>query len=292
MYPQGFEYYSPATLEETVNLLAEHRDEDPELIAGGHSLLPAMKSGLSSPSVLIDISDLDDLVGIDGDDEATTIGAMTKYVDIAESERLQEHHAFVAHAAGKVGDIQVRNRGTFGGNIAHSDPASDLPGVAIAANAKIHATGPDGQRTINADDFFVMIYTTALEEDEILTHVTLPTPPEGQGTAYEKKPSPSSGYAIVGVAATATVENETVTGVNVAANGATQHAVRLDTVEETFVDGAPTEDRIEAAAAEATSGIDDFEFMEDVQASVDYRKQLLESYTARALTTAVERAGE
>ena len=292
MYPQGFEYFRADSVAEAVDLLAEHAAEDTELIAGGHSLLPAMKSGLSAPDVLIDIGDIDGLVGVDGVDGRTTIGAMTKYVDVAESDHLREQHSFVAEAAAEVGDVQVRNRGTFGGNIAHSDPASDLPAVAIAANATIHATGPGGERTIDADDFFVMIYTTALEEDEVLTHVSLPEPDAGRGTAYVKKPSPSSGYAIVGVAATVTVEDGTIVDANVAANGATQNAIRLNHVEENLVDGPGAPERIEAAAAEAATGIEEFHFMEDVQASVDYRKHLLEAYTERALEGALDRAGE
>lgn len=292
MYPQGFEYFSPETVEEAVDLLAEHADVDAELIAGGHSLLPAMKSGLSAPDVLIDIGDVDGLTGVEAGDGVTTIGAMTNYVDVAESAHLRERHPFVAEAAAAVGDVQVRNRGTFGGNLAHSDPASDLPAVAIAADATIHATGPDGERTIDADDFFLMIYTTALEEDEVLTHVSLPDPDPARGTAYEKKPSPSSGYAIVGVAATVTVEDGTVVDANVAANGATQNAMRLGHVEDSLVDGPGTEERVEAAAAEATTGIEAFQFMEDVQASVDYRKHLLEAYTERALNQALDRAGE
>lgn len=152
--------------------------------------------------------------------------------------------------------------------------------------------GPDGKRTIDADNFFVVIYTTALEEDEVLTHVSLPEPVPGQGTAYVKKPSPPSGYAIVGVTATVTVEDGTVTDANVAANGAIQHAVRLATVEEDLIDGQATDEHLEAAAAAATEGIDDFQFMEDVLASVEYRKRLLEVYTEKAVRQAVDRAGK
>ncbi|MUW15959.1 xanthine dehydrogenase family protein subunit M, partial [Halorubrum sp. CBA1125] len=182
-------------------------------------------------------------------------------------------------------------RGTIGGNLAHADPASDLPGAAIASDLTLVAEGRDGERRIDADDFFVAMYMTDLAEDELLTRVEVPRTNGSAGGAYVKKPSPSSGYALIGVAARLQVDNDVVTNARVGANGVMDHGVRLDPVEDAIEGESLTEDTIEAAAERATDDLDVSMMMDDIQASSEYRAHLLGVYTRRALERAAERAG-
>ncbi|PSQ65602.1 MAG: xanthine dehydrogenase family protein subunit M [Halobacteriales archaeon SW_9_67_24] len=217
MYPDEFDYYEAGSVGEALDLLNEHSGAEAELLAGGHSLLPAMKTGLSSPDVLIDISGIDAMQGIEADGDTLSIGAMTKYSDLTESDAVAEHAPALAEAVRQVGDVQVRNRGTIGGNLAHADPAADLPGAALASDAALVVEGPDGERSIPADDFFFGMYTPDVGPDELLTRVEVPSADGGVG-AYAKKPSPSSGYAMVGVAALLDTDGGTVTSARVGAN--------------------------------------------------------------------------
>jgi carbon-monoxide dehydrogenase medium subunit len=289
MYPDNFEYHRADSVENAVSMLAENPEA--ELIAGGHSLLPTMKSGLASPDALVDISGVDGLVGIDRGDDSTTIGAMTVYADIASDDAFWEDSTVLAEATSKVGDRQVRNRGTIGGNVAHADPASDLPAAVLAADATVHIHGPDGERAVDADDFFMGMYATAVGEDEVVTAVEVPREDEQTASAYVKKPSPSSGYALVGVAARLTMDGDTVGEARVAANGVMDHGVRLSGAEAALEGETLDEDTIEAVADAAGDDLDEYMIMEDQQASADFRLQLLSVYTERALETAGERAG-
>lgn len=289
MYPAQFDYYRADSTSEALELLEEHSDQEVELLSGGHSLLPTMKTGLASPDVIIDIGEIESLVGIEADSDSTTFGANTRYATIASSETAWENCPAFAEAVQAVGDIQVRNRGTIGGNIAHSDPAGDPPAAVLASDATIHLEGPDGTRSVSADEFFIAMYTTDIAENEILTGVEVPNATDGDVGAYVKKPSPSSGYAMVGVAAVIKTEDETVTDARVAANGALDHATRLDAVESTLDGEAFTEETIETSAEQATEGIEDWELMDDIQASAEYRGQLLKVYTRRALNAARNR---
>jgi carbon-monoxide dehydrogenase medium subunit len=291
MHLSAFEYHRADDVEHALELLQEHPEA--ELLAGGHSLLPTMKSGLASPDVLVDISELAELRGIDHEASVTRVGAMTTYATIADSQGMWNDVTVVADAAREVGDIQVRNKGTIGGNIAHADPASDPPAAVLAADATIHARGPDGERTIPADAFFHSMYATALDEDEILTAVTFPNRGEDVGGAYVKKPSPSSGYALVGVAAAVQTDGDgTVSSARLAATGATGHATRLEPVEDALA-GEPLDGEVFTdAAARAADGLDEYMLMDDLQASAEYRAHLLTVYAERALTAAAERAGE
>lgn len=262
--------------------------EETELLAGGHSLLPAMKTGLSSPDVLIDIGGVDDLHGVSMEDDTLTVGAMTKYSELLAEDAAHEHAPAFAAAVEQVGDRQVRNRGTVGGNLAHADPASDLPGAALASDATLVAHGPDGEREIPVDEFFFGMYAVDLGPGEILTQVKIPSAADAIGT-YAKKPSPSSGYAMVGVAALLEVDDGEVTSARVGANGAMDHGVRLEPVEEALVGETLEEDTIEAAADRATDDLDTAMMMDDLQASGEFRAQLLSVYTGRALREAMDR---
>ncbi|MFB6354723.1 MAG: xanthine dehydrogenase family protein subunit M [Halobacteriales archaeon] len=290
MYPSTFEYHRPDSVAEAIDLVVEHADAEVELLAGGHSLLPTMKSGLASPDVVVDIGGLDDLRGIEPNGDATTVGALTPYADVVDHDGLWEAATVVAEAAGEIGDIQVRNRGTVGGNIAHNDPASDLPAAVLAADATVHASGRGGERTIPADDFFVGMYATALEPDELVTGIEVPHQADGAGGAYVKKPSPASGYAMVGVAAVVEAEDGEITGARVAANGALDHATRLGPVEDALVGEPLDPDVAEAAGKHATDDVEDWQLMDDIHASAEFRGHLLEVYAGRAIARAIERA--
>ncbi|SDY94115.1 FAD binding domain-containing protein [Halopenitus persicus] len=289
MFPDEFDYYEATSVDEAIDLLAEHSGAETELLAGGHSLLPAMKSGLSSPDVLIDVGGIDDLHGVSVDGDTLVVGAMTSYSDLLDADAAHKHAPAFAAAVGQVGDEQVRNRGTIGGNLAHADPASDLPGAALASDATIVAEGPNGEREIPIDDYFFGMYATALDPGELVTRVEIPSA-AGAAGAYAKKPSPSSGYAMVGIAALVETDGGTVTSARVGANGVLDHGVRLEAVEEALVGGSLDQESIEAAAAVATDGIDEAMMMSDLQASAEFRATLLEAYTKRALRATAENA--
>jgi len=283
MYPDEFDYDRPETVDEAIDLLAEHPEA--EVLAGGHSLLPTMKSGLASPDRLVDISRIEGMRGIDHQDGTVAIGGLTNYATVDESDVVRENVPVFAEAAHAIGDVQVRNRGTVGGNLAHADPASDLPAAALAADATMVVRGPDGERRVDADDFFFGMYATDVAEDELLTHVEFPARPTATG-AYAKKPSPSSGYAMVGVAVSLTVDAGTVEHVGVAANGIMDHGVRLDPVEEVLRGTTPDDDLVRRAAESAADELDEMMMMDDLQASAAFRAQLLERYAERALREA------
>lgn len=283
MYPDEFDLYEAESVEEAIDLVEEHADVDTELLAGGHSLLPTMKSGLASPDVVVDIAGISEMQGIDTDGEDIVVGAMTNYADIADSELVREAAPALAEAAGVIGDVQVRNAGTIGGNVAHADPASDLPGAVIASNASIVVQGRDGERSVPADDFFMGMYATDLGPSELVTRIDVPRA-DGAVGAYEKKPSPSSGYAIVGLAALLEMDGDTVRSASVAANGAMDHGVRLEPVEDAIEGESLDENVIATAASRATDGLDETMLMEDLQASAEFRAHLLEQYAERALS--------
>lgn len=288
MYPKAFDYHRAESVEEVLSLLADH--DDAELLAGGHSLLPTIKSGLADPGTLIDISEIGDLSGVEATDEGVRIGATTTYADALASDVLAERAPAVSDAIGEIGDVQVRNRGTVGGNVAHADPASDLPGPLLAADATVHVRGEDGMRSIPIDDYFLAMYTTAIEEGEIVTGISIPTC-EGSG-AYVKKTSPSSGYAVVGVGVRLAVSDGEIESARVGANGAFGYGRRLEPVEEFLageaIDG--TDVLASEAGERATADVEEWELIEDIDTSSEFRGRLLEAYTERAVDRAVERA--
>lgn len=287
MIPDEFDYHAPETTAEAVELLDEHADAETEILAGGHSLLPAMKSGLSSPDVLIDIGGLEGLTGVTADGGTLSIGAMTSYNEFLGSEAAHEHAPALAAAVEQVGDRQVRNRGTVGGNVAHADPASDLPGAVLVSDATMVLDGPDGEREVSADEFYLGMYATDIGPDELLTRIEVPSAEGAVGT-YAKRASPSSGYAMVGVAALLSVEDGTVDRARVGASGVMDRGVRLDGVEDALEGESLDEGTIEAAAARAGEGLDTAVMMDDLRASGEFRARLLEVYAERALAEAGE----
>ena len=287
MIPVQFDYAAPATLDEALSLLAEHKD-DAKLLAGGHSLLPAMKLRLATPQMLIDIGRIKDLAYIREEDGQIRIGAMTTHYQLESSERLREICPLLPETAGQIGDVQVRNKGTIGGSLAHADPAADWPAAIIALGAEIVARGVGGERTIKADDFFVDMLTTALEPDEILREIRIPAPQGRMGQAYLKVAQPASGFAVVGVAVNLTLNGgKTCESASVAITGVASKAYRASGVEGAIAGSALDEQSITDAAAHATDGID---ANGDLYASEEYRRQLARVYTRRAIETAAARA--
>jgi carbon-monoxide dehydrogenase medium subunit len=286
MFPSEFQYFSPQSVDEALGLLQQHGD-DAKILAGGHSLLPAMKLRLAQPAVLIDVSKIDSLKGI-AVNGSVTIGAGTTYHAIATSDSVRAACGVLAECIGQIGDIQVRNRGTIGGSLAHADPAADLPALALALGATVTAKGPGGERTIAADDMFVEMLTTALEPTEIITSVTFPALGQGEGAAYEKLRHPASRYAIVGVAAYVKLGGDgNVAEARIAVTGAGPKATRQSAAEAALVGSSGDEAAI-SAAAEASG--EDMDYLGDIHASEEYRRAMVKVYTKRALAKAIAQA--
>ena len=286
MFPSPFDYVVASSVEEAVSLLQE-RGEEAKLLAGGHSLLPMMKLRLAAPSVLIDIGRIPGLAGVQTNG-TISLGPTTTYTTVMDSEELARLCPLLAETAAQVGDMQVRNRGTVGGSVAHADPASDMPAAMLALDATFTARGSGGERSIAASDFFQGLFMTALQPAEVLTRISIARPPQGAGMAYEKFRNPASGYAIVGVAAVAALAGDgTVSDVRVAITGAGAQPVRATAAEEALRGKAPDDAALAAAAEHATEGL---QLMSDIHASEAYRAHLTRVFTRRALKRALERA--
>ncbi len=286
MYSATFEYHRPGTIEEAVRLLASHRD-DAKLLAGGHSLIPLMKLRLASPKHVVDLRRIGGLSGIREEGNTIVIGAMTTHYAIESNASLKTKCPLLPEAAAMIGDPQVRNWGTLGGSLAHSDPAADWPAVVLALGAELKAVGPKGARTIKADDFFKALMTTALAPDEMLTEIRVPMPAAGAATAYLKHPHPASRFAVVGVAAVLTVTGGKCEKASVAITGVGSKATRAKGVEGALAGKALDAQTLAAAAEKAADGLD---INADLQGSVEYKQHLTRVYTRRALEAAAARA--
>ncbi len=280
MYPTQFEYVRPSSVDEAVAILAA--DPDAKVLAGGHSLIPAMKLRLAAPGTVVDISRIDGLVGIDSRG-GVKIGAMTTYAAIVDSDKLADF-SVLTEATKMVGDPSVRNRGTIGGSMAHNDPAADLTAVMLALNASVTAQGTAGTREIAIDDLFVGLLTTSLTEDEIITSVNIPNDFSNAKAAYMKHAHPASGYAVVGVAVAIKEKDGKVEAARIGVTGAPEHAKRAKAAEASLIGKSLDADAIAAAAALATDGLG--ELNGDVYASPEYRAHLVKVLTKRALTQA------
>jgi carbon-monoxide dehydrogenase medium subunit len=286
MFPAAFEYHRPTSVQEAVALL-EQSGGDAKVLAGGHSLLPLLKLRLAEPAALIDIGRLPGMTGIQNQGGELIIGSLTTHATVATSDAVKQAAPLLAEAANVIGDQQVRNRGTIGGSLAHADPAGDLPAVILALEAQIKAVGPNGERTIPANDFFVDMLTSALQESEILTEIRIPGLPSGAGTAYLKMDHPASHYALCGVAAIVQLGGGNVQDVRVAVTGVGPKAYRATGVEEALRGQAANESNVEQAAQHAADGID---ALGDIHASTEYRSHLARVFAKRALNQAIARA--
>jgi aerobic carbon-monoxide dehydrogenase medium subunit len=288
MYAATFDYHRATTLKDAQQLLRQHPGA--KLLAGGHSLLPLLKLRLAAPSAVVDIGRIAELRGIAEEGNAIRIGALTTHAELAASAELKRSAAALAEAAATVGDPAVRNRGTIGGNVAHADPASDLPAVLVALDAGFIALGASGERTIAADDFFTGLMSTALNEHEILVGVRVPAAAAGQGSAYVKFSHPASRYAVIGVAARVTVANGTCTGARIALGGLLPHARRAAAVEQALVGTSADAAAIARAAAAVAADLGG-DVTGDIYASAQYRAAVAPVYIRRAVAAAVARAG-
>lgn len=277
MFPTPFSYSRPASVADAVSILKD--DPDAKVVAGGHSLIPAMKLRLAMPGTLVDLRDIAELRGIDVGADAVTIRAMTTYNEIRDHEEVARLLPALDEGIRVIGDAQVRERGTLVGALVHNDPAADLTAVALALGGSVHAVGPNGERDIPLDDFFVDLWTTPLEPEEVATHVSLDRH-DGARMTYRKYAHPASGYAVVGVAAVVELDGDTVSSARIAVTGATNTATRLTSVEEALAGKVLDDESVGAASAAAADGLavngDEF-------ASEAYRSHLVNVLTRRAL---------
>ncbi len=286
MIPAAFEYHAPKTLEEALRLVERHGDEA-KLLAGGHSLLPLMKLRLAAPRYVIDLGRLRGMSYIREEDGRITIGALTTHAEVADSSLLLSKCPLLPETAAEIGDVQVRNRGTLGGSLAHADPAADYPAAILALDAEIVAASTSGTRTIPAAEFFVDMLTTQLRPGEILTQVRiLPLAPR-TGTAYCKLHQLASGFAIVGVAARVTVSKGKIEDVAVGITGVGPKAYRAEEVEKALRGKKLTPKLVADAARHAAQGV---EPLSDLHASAEYRREMAAVFARRALERAIARA--
>ena len=279
MYPANFDYKRPSTVDEAIALLAQHGDAA-KVLAGGHSLIPAMKLRLAQPSVVVDIGRIEGLSYVRDARRAIAIGAMATHREIETSALLRDRSPLLAETAGHIGDLQVRNKGTIGGSLAHADPAADYPAAILALDAEIDLAGPRGRRTVKASAFFVDLLQTALEPNEIIVEVRVPA--TAKSVAYEKTEQKASGFALAGAAVVVGQE-----GIRVGITGVAAKAYRASEVERLLAgQRAPTPQAIALAASHAADGVDP---LSDIHASAVFRAHLAEVNTRRAIERALSR---
>jgi carbon-monoxide dehydrogenase medium subunit len=279
MYPANFDYKRPATVDEAIALLTTHGD-DAKLLAGGHSLIPAMKLRLARPGVIVDIGRIANLNYIREAGGAIAIGAMTTHQEIESSKLLRDRSPLLAETAAHIGDLQVRNKGTIGGSLAHADPAGDYPAAILALDAEIDLAGPRGKRTVKAVEFFVDLLQTAIAPDEILTEIRVPA--TAKTVAYEKTEQKASGFALAGAAVVIGAD-----GVRVGITGVAATPYRATGVENALAgQRTPSAAAIAAAASHAADGVS---ALGDIHASPEFRAHLAEVNTRRAIERAIPR---
>jgi aerobic carbon-monoxide dehydrogenase medium subunit len=283
MIPGSFEYYSPRSLSDAVKFLSEHKD-DIKILSGGQSLMPLMKMRLAKPGYLLDIGRIPGLDTIVEEGNHLIIGGLVTYAQMESSDLLKKRCPLIPQTATNVADVQVRNRGTIGGSIAHADPAGDMPATILALDAEIKAVGPNGERWIKAGDFFLGLLMSALEPDQIVTAIKVPVTGSDK-TAYTKAAPRSSGFAVVGVAVRMAVDGSGICSrIALGITGITDKAYRADRAEKMLVGKKLEPQLIEAAALEATRNID---VIEDINGSSEYRTHLTHVYIARTIQTAL-----
>lgn len=301
MYPASFDYRRASSVEDAISALSADPDRDVRVLAGGHGLLPAMKTEGLAPDALVDVSECDTLRGVevvggDAERDHLAIGPLTTHAELADADPVADHAPVLAEAARAVGDVQIRTRGTIGGNLVEADPEADLPAAMAATGATIRVRGPDGERDLPATDFFAGAGETVVGDDELLTEIRVPTSDAG---AYVRRTHPARGFAMVGVAVALDVADDTLSDVGVGAVGATDRPVRLSSVEDelagrelndvlasTSDDAEGAASPIETVAARATDDIDGENRHGDVHASGEFRASILGAHVERALETA------
>lgn len=280
MIPAAFEYEVAESAEHAIALLGER--EDAKLLAGGHSLLPAMKLRLARPALLVDLGGLADLSYVRDGGSQIAIGALTRHKDVAGAPLLQEHCPIVSYTTGQVGDPQVRHRGTIGGSLAHGDPASDLPAVVLALDAELVVRGAAGDRTVGASDFFTGVFSTAIAPDEMLVEIRVPKLGAGTGWSYVKMSRRAQDWATVAVAAVVERSNGSIGKASIGLTNMGGTPLRASAAEEAVAKGASIED----AAALLSEGT---EPSSDQAASAEFRRHLVGVLGRRALEEAAAR---
>ncbi|WP_432891969.1 FAD binding domain-containing protein [Kribbella sp. CA-245084] len=280
MIPAPFEYFAPATIDEALGLLREHSDA--KVLAGGQSLMPALRLRLAAPDTIVDLGKIDELRGVRDDGDVLVIGAMTPHSVVQSSAVVNEHARLISLATATVGDPQIRHRGTFGGSLAHADPAADLPAVAVALDASFVIAGAAGRRTVSAADFFQGVFSTALGEDELLIEVRVPKY-TGWGAHYEKFNRVAQAWSIVSVAAAVRLDGDSIAEARVALGNMGSTPVRATAVEEALVGRPATADAVREAAARAADGTSP---VTDLNGDADYRRHLATVLTRRAVLAA------
>src|SRR5437867_1891209 len=287
MIAHNFEYTAAASLSEAVNLLQKHGGRA-KILAGGHSLIPMMKLRLAAPEFLIDIGKIPELSYVKEEGGNIRIGALIAHYAIETSDIVARRCQALADAAALIGDVQVRNKGTIGGSLAHADPAADYPAGILALDATIVALGPQGERQIAAPKFFVDMLTTALEPNEIIREIQIPVRSGRVGSAYLKMAQKASGFAICGAAAVVELDaSGALSNVAVGITGVGNRAFRATEAEKALKGQKPTTDLLKRACEKASSGVI---ALEDIHASADYRLDLARIFARRAVEAAIERA--
>ena len=281
MIPAAFDYVAPSTVDDAVRALSE-AGEDAKVIAGGQSLLPVLRMRLAAPSKLVDLRNVAQLRGIREDGDHLVVGSMTTHYEVQRDPLVREHAALLALATDQVADPQVRHRGTFGGSLAHADPAADLPAVALALDAELVVRGMDGTRTIPASEFFTDFFTTALRPTEILVEVRLPKT-TGWSAHYEKFNRVAQAWSIVAVAAALRVDGGTIAEARVGLVNMGSVPIRASAVEQALVGQPASAESIREAAAHAAEGTSP---PTDSNADAAYRQHLAQVLTSRAVAAA------
>jgi carbon-monoxide dehydrogenase medium subunit len=283
MIPAAFDYKVPATLEEAVSLLAGDLD-GAKVLAGGHSLIPAMKLRLAQPQLLVDIARIKSLSYIREEGNRILIGATTTHYQLESSDLLKNICPLLPACAASIGDVQVRNKGTIGGSVAHSDPAGDWPAAVLALDADLVLVGPNGERIVKATDFFIGLLTTDIQPGEILREIRIEKPSGRFGQAYQKVAHPASGFAVVGVAVNLSLNDDGSCGAaQIGVTGVATKAYRAQAVEAALAGKTLDEQTIASAAAHVCDGVDP---STDLYASGDYRRHLAQVHTKRAIQAA------
>jgi len=279
MYAASFDYQRPTTIDEAIALLAKHGD-DAKVLAGGHSLIPAMKLRLARPRIVIDIARIANLSEIRESGGRIAIGALATHRAVETSALLNSKCPVLSEAASVIGDVQVRNKGTIGGSLVHADPAADYPAAILALDAEVEVAGPGGRRTIRAADFFVDLLQTSLAADEILIEVRVPA--TARTVAYVKTEQKASGFALAGVAVVAGAD-----GIRIGVTGVAATAYRAAAAEQVLAgQSSPSPETIALAASRAADGV---EPLNDIHASADFRAHLARVNTRRAIEKALAR---
>ena len=280
MIPAAFEYFSPASVDEAVALLREHSDA--KVLAGGQSLMPVLRLRLAAPESIVDIGKIDELRGVRDDGDALVIGAMTPHSTVQSDPLVGEHARLISLATATIADPQVRHRGTFGGSLAHADPAGDLPAVAVALDASFVIAGPGGRRTVAAPDFFQGVFSTALGEDELLVEARVPKY-TSWGAHYEKFNRVAQQWSIVAVAAAVRLDGDSIAEARVGLTNMGSTPIRAIAVEDALIGRPATAEAVREAAARAADGTSP---ATDLNGDAEYRRHLATVLTRRAVLAA------